>query len=490
MFLFAHLSLLQLTEMADVRGNNKRRQLAVADDDNSHSKRRKLNVNLLQKLSNELSDKQLESAVAAICKDAVVGQTACYTKQLLEFWEEPFNQLPEELLLLILCNAFDTRSGALQLALVCQRWYRLFRKLEFWLPWIRRTAGGDTGVRYLFNWAGLEAAVCATTRQRSGRHELWCYDRHSKRAHIMGYYKTASFNGVVVIKYAIGDVYEGTMENGLRSGTGTQYFNDGEKYVGEWAKNKLNGYGTYHWPDGSYIRGYWKDGLIHGHATNYDRLNRTFIVGNYENDKLSGYARVDLTENTYYGHCLNDKYHGYGTLLFSNGDSYEGYFENGCFNGTGIYCWRDESNRLKKVAISSFKDDKVYGDYIKVKVKQRIVVKGRRWNDIEIGLWRYYFENGDRMYKMYSDTGSLLWKHAICQNGAVVYVYHPTCSKNYTLLSIDYSNGDRYVARVINGIALGRFIRQSTIKTTINPFSSVKSSAAYYFKDITFTSVM
>ena len=41
----------------------------------------------------------------------------------------------------------------------------------------------------------------------------------------------------------------------------------------------------------------------------------------------------------YKGQFLANVFHGDGTLSLHNGDTYEGQFENGKFNGEGFYKW-------------------------------------------------------------------------------------------------------------------------------------------------------
>lgn len=46
----------------------------------------------------------------------------------------------------------------------------------------------------------------------------------------------------------------------------------------------------------------------------------------------------------YYGGSFrNDVIHGFGTLIYENGDRYEGSFENGVKSGKGIYFFDDGS---------------------------------------------------------------------------------------------------------------------------------------------------
>jgi len=41
----------------------------------------------------------------------------------------------------------------------------------------------------------------------------------------------------------------------------------------------------------------------------------------------------------YKGQLLANVFHGKGNLTLQNGDYYEGFFENGKFNGEGYYKW-------------------------------------------------------------------------------------------------------------------------------------------------------
>lgn len=44
--------------------------------------------------------------------------------------------------------------------------------------------------------------------------------------------------------------YEGEKKNGLRSGYGIFYYNEGGKYRGNWLNNKMHGRGTLEYADG------------------------------------------------------------------------------------------------------------------------------------------------------------------------------------------------------------------------------------------------
>jgi len=66
------------------------------------------------------------------------------------------------------------------------------------------------------------------------------------------------------LEFFDGQVYEGSVEYGLRAGHGRNEWKDGQLYVGEWKKNSRNGRGTHQWPDGRKACGTWKDGHLNG----------------------------------------------------------------------------------------------------------------------------------------------------------------------------------------------------------------------------------
>lgn len=66
------------------------------------------------------------------------------------------------------------------------------------------------------------------------------------------------------IEFVDGQIYEGSVEQGVRSGHGRNLWKDGQSYVGEWKNNSRNGRGTHQWPDGRKACGTWKDGHLNG----------------------------------------------------------------------------------------------------------------------------------------------------------------------------------------------------------------------------------
>ncbi|KAG2485636.1 hypothetical protein HYH03_015696 [Edaphochlamys debaryana] len=90
------------------------------------------------------------------------------------------------------------------------------------------------------------------------------------------------------------DVYEGTMEHGVRQGKGTYTWSNGSTYTGEYKEGKKSGQGKMKFPDKGVYEGEWQD----------------------------------------------DQPHGSGTYTYPNGDVYQGGFQAGKRHGKGMYHYK------------------------------------------------------------------------------------------------------------------------------------------------------
>ena len=116
-----------------------------------------------------------------------------------------------------------------------------------------------------------------------------------------------------------------------------------------------------------------------------------------ESKNLLFRGEVYKNGNSYFGQFLNNKPHGFGTLIDADGNKYIGQWENGEMNGHGTYIWGPNS---KKTILFIFKS------------------KSRRSGDKYIGQWK----NGE-------------------MNGQGTYIWGPNSKKN----------GDRYIGQWIKG---------------------------------------
>jgi hypothetical protein len=107
------------------------------------------------------------------------------------------------------------------------------------------------------------------------------------------------------------DEYTGSFENGHRHGTGTFKSSwTGAVYEGRWINGMRSGFGTQTFEDGDVYRGDWKEDCMHGSGT-YTHTN---------------------CGNTYVGAFARNKRHGYGELTYKNGDHFSGEFNNGKYD--------------------------------------------------------------------------------------------------------------------------------------------------------------
>jgi hypothetical protein len=70
--------------------------------------------------------------------------------------------------------------------------------------------------------------------------------------------------------------YEGEIQDGLKHGQGTYYFNNGH-YKGQFINDIRSGPGTYYWKDGSRWEGQCVNGQLKGQGTHYNQDGSSFL---------------------------------------------------------------------------------------------------------------------------------------------------------------------------------------------------------------------
>mmetsp|Transcript_125882 Transcript_125882/g.187889 ORF Transcript_125882/g.187889 Transcript_125882/m.187889 type:complete len:549 (+) Transcript_125882:152-1798(+) len=187
-----------------------------------------------------------------------------------------------------------------------------------------------------------------------------------------------------LMKFSDGQVYRGDVRNGLRCGAGVNSWGDGQEYNGEWKQNSRNGRGTHTWRDGRRVCGQWQEGHLNGkvyfswpNGATYDGMvlkgkkhgrgvhtwaDGRVYSGHFENGKESGFGTLTHPDGvkyrgqfkqgvkegygimlwktrTYDGEWINNKPHGQGRVVWSNGATYTGQFFEGKYHGLGVYVW-------------------------------------------------------------------------------------------------------------------------------------------------------
>ena len=157
------------------------------------------------------------------------------------------------------------------------------------------------------------------------------------------------------------ELYKGQISNKKRNGMGICKWANGSMYVGDFSNGEINGYGMQLVADVSEISnckgavtyvGNWKNGVKSGEGTCYGEEGNVLYFGNFENDApVAAYpSKEDFSiycfllfqygdGSQYLGEMNNGALDGYGVFVWDNGDLWFGNFKNGQRKGLGIYLY-------------------------------------------------------------------------------------------------------------------------------------------------------
>jgi hypothetical protein len=182
------------------------------------------------------------------------------------------------------------------------------------------------------------------------------------------------FDGTGTYYYEWGDRYEGEWKDGKRDGQGIWYYSNGDRYEGEWKDGERDGQGIWHRSDGERYEGEWKYGEIIGRGTWYF-ANGDRYEGEWRGGRRNGQGTYFFANgDRYEGEWKNGEIVGRVTWYYSNGDRYEGEWKDGRQHGQGTYYF---ANR-----------DRYEGDW--------------KYGDID-GRGTLYYGNGDRYEGQWKD---------------------------------------------------------------------------------------
>lgn len=138
--------------------------------------------------------------------------------------------------------------------------------------------------------------------------------------------------------YPNGDAYYGEWKDDAYNGIGRYRYANGDAYDGEWKNNLPNGQGQYISSSFKYS-GDWLEGWIHGFGR-IDYSNGDIYEGDFCQGEKTGQGLYQFANgNVYEGEFYEDQINGLGVFTFADGNRYEGEFLNGkiCGNGTLYY---------------------------------------------------------------------------------------------------------------------------------------------------------
>lgn len=129
--------------------------------------------------------------------------------------------------------------------------------------------------------------------------------------------------------------YEGEVSMGMKHGSGSEVYNNGDRYTGGYVNGRQEGVGEYTWRENrAGYKGYFKNGLRHGVGVWTQGKDR--YEGHYQNDKKNGKGTFTWASgNRYTGMYFDDMRHGYGEMTWADGSVYKGEWKYGVQNGLG-----------------------------------------------------------------------------------------------------------------------------------------------------------
>lgn len=154
-----------------------------------------------------------------------------------------------------------------------------------------------------------------------------------------------------------GSFFSGSWVDGKRCGMGEMFFPNGDKYSGEWDNNTFDGYGEYQYAQSkAQYQGEWKNGLQDGNGS-YKCPNFSY-TGEWEKGWMDGdgtliFKNGDKYEGTVHENLID----GVGSYFYKNGNRYEGEFVSGRITGNGIFQFKN-GNRFE----GEFLNGRIYGD--------------------------------------------------------------------------------------------------------------------------------
>jgi len=189
------------------------------------------------------------------------------------------------------------------------------------------------------------------------------------------------------IKFEDKTVYEGKFRMGLLEGYGFITTPEGKTYKGIYVKNKLEGNGTIISSSGSNVTGIFKDGKLDGAVTiifkTGTRFTGTFKDGEYYKEGVLTFPN-QITGKCIAGNCID----GTGSLVLSDGSTYQGGFKECRKHGNGVFVSADGA-----IYKGEYKEGKRHGlgTYI---FPSGIKYTGTYKNDQRDGKGLYFFANG------------------------------------------------------------------------------------------------
>ncbi|KAB0798647.1 hypothetical protein PPYR_09640 [Photinus pyralis] len=168
-----------------------------------------------------------------------------------------------------------------------------------------------------------------------------------KDAKYVGRWSNGKIHGSGQLQWTDGRVYKGQFNNNQIHGFGRMEFPSVGVYEGLWKDNQQNGFGILKYTNGDVYKGCFKDGLPHGHGSlkhgSFIASAASIYIGDWVMGSKSGYGVMDdiVSGEKYLGTWSDNKKHGNGLIVTSEGIYYEGTFSQDVFTGHGLMILED-----------------------------------------------------------------------------------------------------------------------------------------------------
>ena len=135
--------------------------------------------------------------------------------------------------------------------------------------------------------------------------------------------------------------YIGESAKGMKQGLGLLTKQDSSFYLGYWLNDQKNRYGLEHGKDGDKFEGEFSMGDKQGLGRFFEAREETTYTGSFENDKRSGFGRLECSEYIFVGGWERGEKSGLGYQSVTQGGSYFGYWKHGMRHGVGFEQGKD-----------------------------------------------------------------------------------------------------------------------------------------------------
>ena len=280
-----------------------------------------------------------------------------------------------------------------------------------------------------------------------------------------GQYLNGKRHGNGTFKYPNGDKYKGNYRNDKREGKGTYFHSNGNKYIGDFINGKYNGYGIFTFKNGKKYIGQFKNDKYDGEGILY-KIDGKTKEGIWKDNVFQYSKKIKLPEakigsllnqksneviSKSLPRCSNQNYKHLctGSHKFSNGANYNGGFKNNKFDGYGSLIWKDGAKY-----VGQFKSDFANGKGTMFWANGNKYV-GQHKNGKANGKGIFQWSNGDEYVGEHKDDRAHGYGTMKYENGSKYIGQHKNGKANGKGIFI-YSNGNKYVGQHKNGVAHGQ----------------------------------